>query len=590
MVFQVLPDGGSFLKLMQVKLGYVEQSRNVISNRAIFKNRFRVVRATYSESGRKTICALLLLLAVVGSYGQFFPFGRDRNTEGLAEYKAEYYEPVRIVKRAADDKTGTKSSDDAKDAGGTTESSTTPKSTKSDSGTTTTTVTPASSSKTTPKPTDATTEPSTEATTKSTSSKPLLASRSAFENKDNPSSKPSDNGKKPESLGNEKEPSVAPRKSPDNETPSSSTGSNPTGPNVGSAFQQTGDPFPGYNSIPSYGPNYAFTSTNHGPGGSASASAGSFASAGGFPSNPGFPSFDSRGAFVGGYPNYNPNGYAPGNSWPTNPRKPTNDVPQDKPVTNSRSNFDTNDKPANDVSPAYNPNSLGFNTPQNFPGRSFGGPYTPNFDYPAASSVQGPNYAWTNSGPGFSGAAAGAFAGSAGAPTFGSRGAFPDNNARAGFPDNSAYVPGAVDPGFGFSHPVFGSSFDDSFAIHQRIMEEHFRNIQAQIDAHHRAIQEANKLGSDGAGSSEPGVHSAIAGISLGPRGGFQMGQISPAAPGIESRFADDLPPISGGNVGVFASSSSSSMTGPDGKTIAHKSATTGVNDNGKISFRTVQD
>jgi hypothetical protein len=31
-------------------------------------------------------------------------------------------------------------------------------------------------------------------------------------------------------------------------------------------------------------------------------------------------------------------------------------------------------------------------------------------------------------------------------------------------------------------------------------------------------------------------------------------------------------------------------MTGPDGKQINHKSSTTGVNDNGKISFRTVHD
>lgn len=62
------------------------------------------------------------------------------------------------------------------------------------------------------------------------------------------------------------------------------------------------------------------------------------------------------------------------------------------------------------------------------------------------------------------------------------------------------------------------------------------------------------------------------------------------AAPGIESRFANELPPPSGGQYGVFASSHSSSATDGSGKTIAHKSATTGVNDNGKITFRTVQD
>lgn len=62
------------------------------------------------------------------------------------------------------------------------------------------------------------------------------------------------------------------------------------------------------------------------------------------------------------------------------------------------------------------------------------------------------------------------------------------------------------------------------------------------------------------------------------------------AAPGVESRFANELPAPSGGSYGVFSSSSSHTMVGPDGKTVSHKSSTTGVNDNGKITFRTVED
>lgn len=61
-------------------------------------------------------------------------------------------------------------------------------------------------------------------------------------------------------------------------------------------------------------------------------------------------------------------------------------------------------------------------------------------------------------------------------------------------------------------------------------------------------------------------------------------------APGIESRFADELPPPSSNNYGVFSSSSSHTLVGPDGKTISRKSSTTGVNDNGKITYRTVQE
>lgn len=62
------------------------------------------------------------------------------------------------------------------------------------------------------------------------------------------------------------------------------------------------------------------------------------------------------------------------------------------------------------------------------------------------------------------------------------------------------------------------------------------------------------------------------------------------ASPGIQSRFNEPLPPSSGGSYGVFSSSSSSHSVGPDGREKAFKSATTGVNDNGKVTYHTVHD
>jgi len=91
-------------------------------------------------------------------------------------------------------------------------------------------------------------------------------------------------------------------------------------------------------------------------------------------------------------------------------------------------------------------------------------------------------------------------------------------------------------------------------------------------------------------GSFGSGPHSAVASANIGPQGGFQSGQISPVAPGIHSRFDEPLPPPRGGSYGVFSSSSSSSSIGPDGKEKSFKQATTGVNDNGKVSFHTVRD
>ena len=138
-----------------------------------------------------------------------------------------------------------------------------------------------------------------------------------------------------------------------------------------------------------------------------------------------------------------------------------------------------------------------------------------------------------------------------------------------------------------------GESFIDTglvFPDFQEQMEENFRQLQAQIQRQQQSIFEAtNRIATDGA-NGIPGTHTAVSGIHLGPDGGYQAGAINPVAPGIESRFADELPPPSSNNYGVFSSSSSHTLVGPDGKTISRKSSTTGVNDNGKITYRTVQE
>ncbi|XP_014482106.1 PREDICTED: uncharacterized protein PB18E9.04c-like isoform X1 [Dinoponera quadriceps] len=222
----------------------------------------------------------------------------------------------------------------------------------------------------------------------------------------------------------------------------------------------------------------------------------------------------------------------------------------------------------------------------------------------------------------------------AGSSSVVSRGGFQDNS-----PDQTGYNPNAIDPLYnaGFAFPGQFPGFNDpAFDM--------FKQIQAQIEAQHQALADSmasqrhafmtdqgrrsnrrnysysyvsgntedlgrrptfddsfypgvgvsnmefhNRLASEAANyGGTPQVASAS--IGLGPKGGFQAGHISPAAPGIESRFAEDLPPPSGNSFGVFASSSSSSHTGPDGKQVNHKSSVTGVNDNGKISYRTVHD
>lgn len=124
----------------------------------------------------------------------------------------------------------------------------------------------------------------------------------------------------------------------------------------------------------------------------------------------------------------------------------------------------------------------------------------------------------------------------------------------------------------------------------QRQMEDYFRQLQNQFQQQQKAVFDtANRIGTDGY-SGQPGVHSAVSSIGLGPQGGYQAGAINPVAPGVQSRFGEEIPAPSGGSYGVFSSSSSKTVVGPDGKPVSHKISTTGVNDNGKITFRTVED
>lgn len=135
-----------------------------------------------------------------------------------------------------------------------------------------------------------------------------------------------------------------------------------------------------------------------------------------------------------------------------------------------------------------------------------------------------------------------------------------------------------------FAFPSTG--FQDPFAE----MDRQFRQFMAQLEQQHRAALDMNNRIGGFPDSFDGEPQSAYSSINLGPGGGYQTGYISPAAAGVQSRFGDDIPPPSGNSYGVFASSSSSSGVGPDGKRISHKSSTTGVNDNGKITYRTVQD
>ncbi|KAL6434286.1 hypothetical protein ACFW04_006013 [Cataglyphis niger] len=379
----------------------------------------------------------------------------------------------------------------------TTTSSTSPITTPTTTEATSPTTTPTSTSATTPSATDPTTPSMTTSESTKSTSKPKkstdndVLSRSNFDE-----SEPEDSAKKPGSSSkSDKMPTPGPYYGPG----VSGTGFGGFGPGF--------DPYngyPGFNSIPGPGPNYAWTGTNNGPG---------YASAGA-----------SAGSFAGGYPGYAGAGY-PGTGYPG----------------------------------------------ARYPGAGYPGAGYPGAGYPGAGypTRRQPTSTTTES------------------PSVNNRGGFQDNSPNQNTPNYGRIDPYNAGPGFFFpgQYPTFNDpTFDMIRQIQAQIEAQH----QANMEAHNRLANEAANYGGGGYGGGGPQVASAS--IGLGPDGGYQIGQISPVAPGIESRFADDLPAPSGGTFGVFASSSSSSRTGPDGRPISHKTSITGVNDNGKISYRTVHD
>ncbi|XP_076172492.1 uncharacterized protein LOC143149197 [Ptiloglossa arizonensis] len=219
------------------------------------------------------------------------------------------------------------------------------------------------------------------------------------------------------------------------------------------------------------------------------------------------------------------------------------------------------------------------------------------------NSIPGPNYAQTGTVNGggmassFASASAGGF-GSSGydtkQPTFGVRGAFVDNVPNVANTPDSSYTPSVVNSG-GFGFVGGDIPFVDPYQFSQYNLEQFQRQmheLQMQFQRQQQELNERfNRIYSDPSYTGGiPGGHSAVSSINLGPEGGYQSGAINPASPGIESRFGEALPPPSGNNYAVFSSSSSKTMRGPDGKITSHKTSSTGVNDNGKITFRTIEE
>ncbi|XP_053979027.1 uncharacterized protein LOC128876580 isoform X1 [Hylaeus volcanicus] len=297
---------------------------------------------------------------------------------------------------------------------------------------------------------------------------------------------------------------------------------------------------------------------------------------------------------------------------PTNPEKSTKPSPaigsRIDPSEEQPQQPETKPNPAAAATPSQAGGNPAFPSYSPFPNPAFfmpsfipdySAPYTPYGD-PTFNSIPGANnnnLAWTSTSNGggasssFAGASAGSFG--YGQPSFGSRGSFVDDGVQAsGYPNSNSDW--ASSGGLPFSNFAFPGNFENQMQDHFKQLQdqfqqqqEFFRKQQAQIQAQNQAIyrmfqETANRI------NSAPNANSAVSGINLGPRGGFQYGAVDPAAPGLESRFAEEIPAPSGGRVAVFSSSSSNSMTGPDGKTISHRTSTTGVDDNGKVKFRTI--
>ncbi|XP_015601009.1 fibroin heavy chain isoform X2 [Cephus cinctus] len=250
------------------------------------------------------------------------------------------------------------------------------------------------------------------------------------------------------------------------------------------------------------------------------------------------------------------------------------------------------------------------------------GSFAGSSSFPSKSSVgtQG-GYTGGGTGAGYAGAGTGGGSGYSGigtsyTPNSGFQDYYSNQNQASSYP----YYPSQN------IVPYFGPGFD-----FQNFLQQYFSNLQAQQEAFQAQLQAQqqaffemnNRLGygfpyaqqipntyaantgsgfggaAGGFGSpaggysgsaSGSGPHVATASANLGPQGGHQSASISPAAPGIFSRFGESVPPPSGNSFGVFTSSSSGHSVGPDGKETSYKSATTGVNDNGKVSYHTVRD
>ncbi|KAK6620498.1 hypothetical protein RUM44_006900 [Polyplax serrata] len=91
-------------------------------------------------------------------------------------------------------------------------------------------------------------------------------------------------------------------------------------------------------------------------------------------------------------------------------------------------------------------------------------------------------------------------------------------------------------------------------------------------------------------GSPNSGTTYTSASVNYGPQGGYGQASAFPGgADGLGVRISEELPPPSGGTFGVF-SSSSSGTSDINGKRTSFKTSTFGTNDNGKITFRTVNE
>lgn len=229
----------------------------------------------------------------------------------------------------------------------------------------------------------------------------------------------------------------------------------------------------------------------------------------------------------------------------------------------------------------------------------FEGYYQPAFYYPNvrySRSAPAASAASTSGAASYAGSAATSSSGTHVAPGPGGSGAF---NAFAGTgPAGDFGATGFGGPtGFGYGYGAFPGFAFPSFD---------FNSFYQQFQEAQRKAQEA---AASSPGSNEISV-GATAGGEYGPSGGYGGASVYPGAPqgldlnfggGLDDRFGggDGAPPVNsvsgsfvppgGSSYGVFTSSSSH-MSNVDGKVSSHKTATVGINDNGKITTYTAHD